>query len=528
MYSSVYIFQIALEFWGAIFSLASLVLIFVNQSYNQKVNSALIRIMLFNIVLQISDIFAFLYNGDTSLVGMVLHRIAIFLVYFCQTVITYLGMLYLYRMVETKASKINCSYYKAVVGCTIAQLLFLVISHFTRFYYYFDEQNFYLRTKFNFVSFVLPIACIVLYFGFLLKYRKLFSKIAFFALCCFLLIPFVAAILQAVFYGLSLINVGIDISVLTVFFVYQQDQTSFMKKQQIDIEHNVDILKSLAGIYISVFTFSLEDDTYATFVSNDNIDRLLTDKKSNASIQINRVLSALATEAYKDIILEFVSLDTLAERLTGKNVITCEFVGKINGWCRASFMPVEYDKYGKLKCVTFTVQSIREEKENAKRLLSLSRIDGLTGLMNRLAYEQDMEELKMKGTDKDMILISLDVNNLKIVNDLQGHLSGDILLKNAAEAIKFVFEPHGGKVYRMGGDEFMVNISMDIDRLGLLLTQFESALPDFKDKSLKELSISYGYCSRSEDLFKSIKELEKVADDRMYEMKKAYHKKHDK
>lgn len=82
--------------------------------------------------------------------------------------------------------------------------------------------------------------------------------------------------------------------------------------------------------------------------------------------------------------------------------------------------------------------------------------DGLTGLGNRTAYLETIQELEKKELTKEAIgIIYLDINNLKTVNDTIGHESGDDLIRIAGNIIKDSFG-HQGKTFRIGGDEFCV------------------------------------------------------------------------
>lgn len=69
----------------------------------------------------------------------------------------------------------------------------------------------------------------------------------------------------------------------------------------------------------------------------------------------------------------------------------------------------------------------------------------LTGLNNRRAFEEDLPN--------SPVVVSIDVDSLKTVNDNLGHDSGDQLLKVAGKAI---YEATGGKAYHISGDEFYV------------------------------------------------------------------------
>ncbi|MDE7246826.1 MAG: GGDEF domain-containing protein [Lachnospiraceae bacterium] len=82
--------------------------------------------------------------------------------------------------------------------------------------------------------------------------------------------------------------------------------------------------------------------------------------------------------------------------------------------------------------------------------------DGLTGIGNRTAFQERLEELeKEKGQLPGIAIIMFDVNDLKLVNDNQGHQMGDELLVRSAEIIKAAVESVDGTCYRVGGDEFV-------------------------------------------------------------------------
>lgn len=91
-------------------------------------------------------------------------------------------------------------------------------------------------------------------------------------------------------------------------------------------------------------------------------------------------------------------------------------------------------------------------------------LDELTGIGNRSAfakYEMSLEalikELSAKADDSQSIIYaSLDLNDLKYVNDNLGHAIGDVYIKTAARILRTSF--HSANIYRVGGDEFSLFI----------------------------------------------------------------------
>lgn len=93
---------------------------------------------------------------------------------------------------------------------------------------------------------------------------------------------------------------------------------------------------------------------------------------------------------------------------------------------------------------------------NAK-LEQLSLSDGLTGLLNRRAMSEKLSELhslcQRYGNEYSVIL--LDIDHFKLLNDSQGHLQGDAVLKTIATALQDSIRI-SDSVYRYGGEEFLV------------------------------------------------------------------------
>ena len=98
-------------------------------------------------------------------------------------------------------------------------------------------------------------------------------------------------------------------------------------------------------------------------------------------------------------------------------------------------------------------ENLRERAEQADQL---SVVDTLTGLANRRGFERRIDELKMTVDGTTQVgLIMLDIDHFKQVNDSEGHLVGDVVLRIAARRLLGALEPEQLLV-RWGGEEFVV------------------------------------------------------------------------
>lgn len=97
---------------------------------------------------------------------------------------------------------------------------------------------------------------------------------------------------------------------------------------------------------------------------------------------------------------------------------------------------------------------IERELEEKNRLLSaLASQDGLTGLMNHITFQKNLEV--EFNTGREMAIILLDVDHFKLYNDSFGHPAGDAVLKGVAEVMhEFVLPPDVAARY--GGEEFAI------------------------------------------------------------------------
>lgn len=149
---------------------------------------------------------------------------------------------------------------------------------------------------------------------------------------------------------------------------------------------------------------------------------------------------------------------------------------------------------------------------------NLAYQDGLTGIGNRTAYLEQLEKFALEKSEQ-LGIVFMDINNLKVVNDTQGHDLGDEMIKTAADIIEKSFGKVG-KVYRIGGDEFCALITTpDTKRV------YEDALKLFT-QLIKEanaeigqrfhLQIAQGFSMCEDVTMERIEQTISLADSAMY------------
>lgn len=170
-------------------------------------------------------------------------------------------------------------------------------------------------------------------------------------------------------------------------------------------------------------------------------------------------------------------------------------------------MDMAYQEFEKLK------------KEN-ERLDKEARRDSLTGLLNRGATENRVNELLQQPEGGAMLVSDLD--NFKGINDRYGHIVGDQLLQKTAQLLGYMTR-RGDVLGRVGGDEFVIyfpgfrNAASLEERCKMIQRRFE----EFRETEGKglPLSITIGSAFREEnDTYRTLFDR---ADQRLLELKQA-------
>lgn len=166
------------------------------------------------------------------------------------------------------------------------------------------------------------------------------------------------------------------------------------------------------------------------------------------------------------------------------------------------------------------VVKLGEESENN---FKMAITDALTGLRNRTAYEEKINDIERNKTSKfECGIIEFDANSLKVVNDTYGHNMGDTLIIEVARIIERSSATLGF-AYRHGGDEFsIIVINNPREKINEIINTFNKMLEDTNNRLAwsRPIAVAYGSAVYHNDEDKSINDVVNRADKRMYAMKK--------
>jgi len=150
--------------------------------------------------------------------------------------------------------------------------------------------------------------------------------------------------------------------------------------------------------------------------------------------------------------------------LTGREKIEERYVEKLKGHYLISCTPI-FAFNGSISGFVEVWRDISQQKETEKKLYEAANTDILTGLYNRRGFIA-LAEHQLRVADrekKNLILIYLDLNDMKRINDKFGHKEGDRALADTANILRKSFR-ESDVLGRLGGDEFAVLLTEPSER----------------------------------------------------------------
>lgn len=498
--------------------------------------------------LMLSDAVAYLFRGFPGVAGFWIVRLSNFGVFF----LTDLTLLFFHRYIcaslLTKKERRKLKRVKAVSAACMIGIAMVVLSQFTGMYYTFDAANVYHRAALYPLSMVIPVVCMVLDSSLLMQFSERISRTMFLAVGSYFVLPLIAAAIQAVRYGWSLIDLSIGVSMVLMFLVAVKEQNEELLRleaSRAQIAEKLEIAtvlnRCVEKLSVSGQDLGKASDELLSVI-NDYFDAdrsyiLELDAADGIVMNTHEFVRDGVTEEKDD--LQEVPVEVIApwmeafereevyfmpdieqekgkeqyEILKMQNVHSLLAVPlkrdkQIIGFLGVDNPKKHYQDPTLLSSIQFFVTNSLEQKKIQKRLYGLSYMDMLTGLSNRNRYMEDLSRWEGMALD-EIGGIYMDLNGLKRCNDRFGHEAGDALIRRAADALNEVFPGEG---YRIGGDEFVV----------LLCPIGQEAFAD-KVHQLREALVRHGvdaavgtvWKARVEDLAAFLRE----ADDRMYREK---------
>ncbi len=148
------------------------------------------------------------------------------------------------------------------------------------------------------------------------------------------------------------------------------------------------------------------------------------------------------------------------------------------------------DRHGRVTHALAAFGNITEQRQAQQQIKHLAYHDPLTGLPNRRLMADRMAQAlaQARRYDSDLVVLSLDLDGFKLVNDKWGHAAGDALLIETARRLTHAVRD-SDTIARMDGDEFLVLLTRTSrEEAGVVIGRIEAALAEPFDTGVRLVS----------------------------------------
>ena len=361
---------------------------------------------------------------------------------------------------------------------TIA-LVFLAINFFHPYIFSFNERHEYVTELGRHIAFVLQIVLYVaasiytFYAASKLSGGRKSRHVAVGLTCLVMELFSVWQILQPQhpIYAMGLI-VGICVIHSFVEARERKEKEIYKNTRREDQKKRVtftQIAEALAANYDLIYYVDAKDASYISYECRNIYGKLDVQKSGDDFFADSQNdIPNVVHKGDRDLVGDFLDKDHLASALASQKSCVLDYRIVTSGKTHYARMTVQKtaDATHFIIGVENIDEEIKREKQHLKALNTekeLARRDELTGVKNKTAYNE-LERSVQANIDNGMDylpfgLVVCDANNLKVINDTEGHAAGDEYIKKSAMLLcnTFVHSP----VFRIGGDEFVVFLRGD-------------------------------------------------------------------
>lgn len=216
--------QISMELWGAIFCLIFAAFIWIGEDKKTRQGNMMIEMLMLVFAILVSDSFAWGYRGVPGKTAWYAVRISNYLVFALNYPIGFTAVRYLEEILAQDNRKLPRPVKAAVSAVCLTGLVLATVSQFTGFLYTIDENNVYHRADGYWTISVVAILLVVMVIGMIVRYSNKKTRPQTVPLLMVFVLMLTSALVQSLFYGISLVNIGMVAGVVVMFFGYEKDR----------------------------------------------------------------------------------------------------------------------------------------------------------------------------------------------------------------------------------------------------------------------------------------------------------------
>jgi len=351
-------------------------------------------------------------------------------------------------------------------------VVYLFINLYNPLIFYFDEGNNYIKGTGRYIAFLMQI---VLYFvtsNYMLyighksvgKEKIRYTAVGAACLAMEVFILFQLFEPNQPFYAMGLI-IGICVAHSFIELGEQKEKKLYD-----------DIARGLADDYAAMYYIDINTGEFLEYItSQEYMDMNIPVFGQDFYAETLANIEQYVYPDDQELARSYYSKEAMLANLEGRKSYSYKYHLMVDGQPRMYLFTLKHSKDGRNfvlyeKDIDADIKAEAERKEFEKKQLralhterELARRDELTGVRNKTAYHE-LEKSVQENIDNGLeyltfALVVCDANNLKQINDIEGHVAGDEYIKSCAKLLCNIFDH--SPVFRVGGDEFVVFLRSD-------------------------------------------------------------------
>jgi diguanylate cyclase (GGDEF)-like protein len=284
------------------------------------------------------------------------------------------------------------------------------------------------------------------------------------------------------------------------------------------------IAESLAAHYDLIYYIDAQTDHYIEFATHKIYGELEVHEEGDDFFRISEQnTDRIIHPEDRDRLKLFLDKDRFISALEDNKQLVEDYRMVLDdGEPKYTRMMVSWssDKSHFIMCIENREEQVKKENEHIQALNmanEMARRDSLTGTRNKTAFTEYEKELQAQidaGDDMTFGIVICDLNDLKLINDTQGHKAGDAYIKDACKLICRLFSH--SPVFRVGGDEFVIVLKdQDYADRKTIMEALERQVEENIRVDMGPV-VASGLAEYQPGIDHSVEEVFKRADERMY------------
>jgi len=372
----------------------------------------------------------------------------------------------------------------------VVLVLACLVSPWTHWVMYIDENGVYQSGSVGWLQLIPYLYIIAAIVFCIISYIKGFSIRSFMRrFPLFFIASMVGAYVNMKVIRGGYVQIGCSIGVILMYLeqfmvdVNEKNRLRDVEQLNVQLQNHISVIQSMSKAYFVAFIVDMETSTFKEISSVENV-RKVVGTEGDAQSAFGLFCEYMVSDDTVNELRSFTDLSTVNERMKDKEVITCDYVGKVAGWCQLYMIAGDRNQDGTLNTLFVAARTIHDEKAREEK------------------YHQDLQEAKEAADEANEAKTNF-LNNMSHdirtpMNAILGYT--ELMKKNIDNKEKMM--DYLSKIDSSG--EYLleiINNILDVSRIDSGKVTLDENYTDFYDENCSVIPLLENEIARKKSIF---------------------------